>query len=174
MDKLAEKLIQLADECDFHGKKECANAVDALIQSNSLHKLAQYVGVIGYVLKQNRAIEGCIRRKRVAENGPMQEVVLSCLKEYQDGQDYQDNEWVSKYAQLIRANPDNFSSSHLSMLHKIAMDDNITEGIEKVEKVAQTLIDNNIDIGILDTTLSHLSQLGEILRKDAAKHFPFD
>lgn len=68
---LSEYLANLADRLDRDGKIKSANAVDNLLQNGSLEKVAQYVGAIGYVLKQERAMANCIRQKRVSSSGPM-------------------------------------------------------------------------------------------------------
>ena len=117
MDKIiTDHLVKLSDSLDKAGKSQCSNIVDGLIKDRSITKIAQYVGVIGYVLKQNRAIANCVRKKRVANSGSMQEVVLDCLKEYQDGQEYGNNEWTAKYAQVIEDSPKDFGSSQTDFL----------------------------------------------------------
>lgn len=173
MDSLQQHLVELSDRIDKDGKLACADAVDELVKTASLDKLAQYVGVIGYVLKQNRAMGNCIRKKRVASGEPMQTIVLECLKEYQDGQQYQDNEWASKYAQVIQASPDQFDISHLFFLNTVGQLGDISADIERVEKVAHMLEENDIDEPIFNTVLEHLSQFGDILAKDSETHANF-
>lgn len=166
-------LVELADHLDKDGKTVCANAVDDLIQSTSLTKVAQYVGVIGYVLKQNRAMCNCIRKKRVANSGAMQDVILECLKEYQDGQNYNDTEWTSKYAQSIVRNPDQFNKAHLALIAEMGRNDNLENHINRVRKVASVLKENDIDDDVINQVLSHIQILGDMLQKEAANARPF-
>jgi len=162
-------LIKLADNLDKNQKSASADAVDNLIKQNSLNKVAQYVGAIGYVLKQERAMSNCIRRKRVANSGSMQEVVLGCLKEYQDGQDYHDTEWTSKYAQLVKKLPDKFSDIHVNFLHKIADQNNMSQHIYNIESTADSLKKDGVNDDYINNILSHVYELEFILSKDLNK-----
>ncbi len=162
-----EHLLKLADQLDKAGNMACADAVDSLIQSGSLAKVAQYVGAIGYVLKQHRAMSNCIRKKRVASDTSMQEVVLGCLKEYQDGQDYENTEWSSKYAQVISEVPEQFDNAHLTFLYEIAQDSNLEGDISSVIKTAKLLHENGIKNEVVQTVASHYKDLNDILRKEA-------
>ena len=173
MDSLQGYLLGLSDRLDRQGKQACADAVDDLIKTASLQKLAQYVGVIGYVLKQNRAMGNCIRKKRASSKAPMQEVVLDCLKEYQDGQDYQNTEWTSKYAQVIQHTPGDFDVAHLFFLSTVGDEGKISEHIEKVEKVAVMLDEEGVEEEVFASVLSHLGTLGNILSKDSETHANF-
>ena len=142
---LTTYLITLADKFDKEGNTTCADAVDRLLlKTASLEKVAQYVGAIGYVLKQNRAMMNCIRKKRVASKGSMQDVVMSCLKEYQDGQDYHDTQWTSKYAEIISQKPNLFKTCHLSFLHDLGTAWDIETHINNVRTAAQIFKDNEV------------------------------
>lgn len=169
---LDQYLIDVGDRLDREGKEVCANAIDNLLASQSLTKVAQYVGVIGYVLKQNRAMENCIRKKRVSSSDSMQNVILSCLKEYQDGQKYENTEWHSKYAQSIKQNPDNFDSLHVKIANEITDTENIKTHIAQVQSAALILHDHGVDDEVMLQVLKHAEELSGILDKDGAKH-PF-
>lgn len=175
MDNITENLLQLADKLDKEGKVKSANAVDDLIQSTSLIKVAQYVGVIGYVLKQNRAMANCVRKKRAQSNTSMQEVVLDCLREYQDGQSYNDDSWTSKYAQVITQKPELFDQSHLVFLQELGITNNIADHIKKIEHTAEVLKDENTENLLIEEVLSNLDDLGDIMKKEARleSQFPF-
>lgn len=168
MTHIENYLIELADKLDSLGKLSSANAVDNLIKTASLEKVAQYVGVIGYVLKQERAMQNCIRRKRASSSGAMQEIILSCLKEYQDGQDYTDDQWTSKYAQVIRKNPSLFKEAHLDFLATIGHDWDMETHVNNVRTAAGVLRDEQVDEEKINMILSHINTLGEILSKEAA------
>ncbi len=171
MDSMQNYLLELSDRLDKDGLRVCADAVDKLNKTASLQKLAQYVGVIGYVLKQNRAMSNCIRKKRAGTKGSMQEVVLGCLQEYQDGQDYQNTEWTSKYAQVIQHEPQKFDVAHLFFLSTVG--DDLSKDIEQVEKVAFMLEENGVEEEVLASVLGHLGTLGDILSKDSETHANF-
>ena len=174
MQDLNPHLSDLGDKFDQAGKTVCADAIDNLIQSDSLNKVAQYVGVIGYVLKQQRAMGNCLRKKRAAASDrAMQEIVLECLSEYQDGQDYHDTEWHSKYAQVITEHPADFDRSHLELLAQIASEQGINQHIENVENAAILLQENDEDADVVNQVLSHIQTFGGILQKEATSHYPF-
>ncbi len=169
-----ELLIRLADKLDQEGKSVCASAVDDLIKTSSLQKVAQYVGAIGYVLKQNRAMSNCVRKKRVDSNGPMQEIVLDCLKEYQDGQDYHNTEWTSKYAQVISEVPESFENAHLHYLKDLAESNDIQTHIDKVAETSEILHNNHEYVSSIDDVLVSLYSLNNVIEKEAGStKFPF-
>jgi hypothetical protein len=170
---ISDHLLKLADRLDTEDKRACADAIDQLIKTASVEKVAQYVGVIGYVLKQNRAIGNCVRKKRVASNRPMQEVVLECLSEYQDGQNYQNTEWASKYAECVKKEPRLFETSHLTYLATIAEENSIGEHLENVRTAATVLQENDIEDEMISKVLSHAETFGEILRKESQSR-PFE
>lgn len=172
MDKISEQLIQLSDKLDKAGKTKCSNVVDELIEYKSLIKVAQYVGIIGYVLKQNRAMGNCIRKKRVSSTGSMQEVVLGCLKEYQDGQQYDNNEWTSKYAQVVKQCPDQFLSVHIDFLESLAEENNISQHIARIKQAQKILIQEEERNDLINQIAFDLESLERVLEGDAA-HRPF-
>ena len=173
MDKISEQLIQLSDTLDKAGKTKCANAVDELIEHKSLMKVAQYVGVIGYVLKQNRAMGNCIRKNRVSSTASMQEVVLGCLSEYQDGQQYDNNEWTSKYAQVVKQFPDQFASSHVDFLEALAKENNMEQHIARVKKAQTVLSQESIQNELMDQVAFDLESLESVLKEGDAAQRPF-
>lgn len=173
MEKISEQLVQLSDKLDKAGKTKCANAIDGLIEHQSLTKVAQYVGVIGYVLKQNRAMGNCIRKKRVSSTGSMQEVVLGCLKEYQDGQDYHNTEWVSKYAQVIQQFPEQFASVHIDFLEILAEENNITQHIARVKQAQTMLRQEKEQSDVINQIAFDLESLDRVLKEGDADPRPF-
>ncbi len=173
MEKISEQLIQLSDKLDKAGKTKCANAIDTLIEHQSLTKVAQYVGVIGYVLRQNRAMGNCIRKKRASSSGSMQEVVLGCLKEYQDGHQYHDTEWASKYAQVVQQFPDQFSTSHIDFLEALAEENNITQHIARVKQAQSMLREEKEQDTFINQIAFDLESLDRVLKEGDADHRPF-
>lgn len=170
MDRIQGHLLQLSDDFDKKGKIVCADAVDSLIKSASVQKVAQYVGVIGYVLKQNRAMSNCIRRKK-ADSRPMQEVILECLKEYQDGQNYNNTEWASKYAQVITSNPTLIETSHVDFLKSIAAENDISTHIANIRNSAKVLQVNNETDSMLTDILAHFDQLASLIKEGSSENF---
>jgi len=166
-------LAELANRLDREYKTSCADVIDDLNKSASLKKVAQYVGVIGYVLKQNRAMCNCIRRKRASQNGSMQDIIWECLKEYQDGQDYTDTDWHTKYAQIITDEPQQFDSAHLFLLAEIGKENSISQHIEKVRNASNTLKENDIEDELISKILAQADTLGDILSKEADSSVPF-
>lgn len=172
MNKISEQLIQLSDKLDKDGKTKCANAVDEVIEHQSLLKVAQYVGVIGYVLKQNRTMGNCIRKKRVSSTSSMQEVVLGCLREYQDGLQYDNNEWTSKYAQVIEKFPDQFASAHIDFLESLAEENNINQHVTRVKTARSMLDQEDIQDSFMNQIAFDLESLEGVLKEGDADPRP--
>jgi hypothetical protein len=170
---ISNHLFELADHLDSLGLQKCADLVDDVIKSKSLIKVAQYVGVIGYVLKQNRAMSNCIRKSRVSSDLSMQEIVLGCLKEYQDGQDYQNTEWHAKYAQTVKAEPLLFNEAHLLLLAEIGKQNNIPTHVENIRRLSESLQENEIDDSVISKVLSHIDTLGNLLQQEVTDTRPF-
>lgn len=140
MDSTQEYLINLSDSLDQKGKTICANAIDNLINTRAMEKVAQYVGVIGYILKQNRAMCNCVRKKKTSQS--YQEAVFECLKEYQDGQKYENTEWSSKYAQIVKEEPNLINKSHIDFLKSIGIQNNI-DALANSIREANSILDLN-------------------------------
>jgi hypothetical protein len=172
MNKISEQLIQLSDKLDSAGKPKCANAIDQLIEHQSLTKVAQYVGAIGYVLKQNRAMGNCIRKKRASSSVSMQEIVLGCLSEYQDGQQYENTEWTSKYAQVVKQCPDQFESAHIDFIEALAEENDMYNHVTRVKQAQNMLVQEEIQDDLISKVASDLENLERILEGDA-DHRPF-
>lgn len=167
MDKIASYLVPVADHMDSIGKPECANAIDNLIKTASMQKVAQYVGIIGYVLKQTRAIANCQRRKQ-AENKDRskQELVMECLKEYQDSQDYHHTDWTEKYASFIQNNVDSFDDSHLNWINSIKVANNITEHVKMIKEAQLILNKNDIKDNMIEDLVSCMNSLNGVLSSE--------
>lgn len=163
---LTDYLLELSDKLDKSGKLTCADAVDSLIKTASLQKIAQYVGAIGYVLKQNRAMMNCIRKKRVASDDPMQKVILDCLHEYQDGQDYNDTEWTSKYAQVIKRLPYAFKTAHIDLVKSIFESNDLSTHIQELQKVSSVLEEHNVKDQVINKVLEHVEALHQVLKEE--------
>ena len=164
MKQTLNKIIALADKLDQTGFQKYASRIDQLIQDQSFVKIAQYVGAIGYVLKQHRALSNCIRQKRVASTGPMQNVVMDCLKEYQDGQSYNNNEWTSKYASVLASMPDQFDKLHLDLLDIIAKENDISTHLTKVSSVCKDLIAENIQDDLINRIYADVQSIEKMLK----------
>jgi hypothetical protein len=90
------ELVILANELDRAGYRESANAVDSVLRS--LNKTAQYVGVQGYWVRNDRCWKNCYRQKRASTpKKPVQEVWFECQAEYADSINKDDSKW-DKYA----------------------------------------------------------------------------
>jgi len=173
MDRISESLIQLSDQLDQAGNVKCANIIDDLLKERSLHKVAQYVGVIGYVLKQNRAMGNCVRKKRVASQASMQEVVLECLSEYQDGQEYGTNDWTSKYAEVIQQAPTKFASTHVDFLNAVAEENKLSDHISRVKEAHSFLLKSKIEDHLINEVVANLDELEKSLKEGDDAHRPF-
>ena len=159
-------LIQLADKLDTLGHTKVADAVDDVMANRSLHKMAQYVGAIGYVLRQNRAMGNCIRKKRVASKKAMQEVVMECLSEYQKGNSYNDTEWAEKYASIIRKKPSLFKDAHITLLAQISEANELPDHVAKVREVCSMLDEVGVDHDEIKNIVDNFNEVGKIIQKE--------
>lgn len=166
---LNEHLFKLADGLDQKNKIITANLVDDVIKNQSLLKVAQYVGAIGYVLRQNRAMGNCIRRKRVKAQGSMQEVVFECLKEYQDGNKFYDTDWARKYAEVVRQEPEQFKIAHIEFLQALSETNDINTHVNRLQALSQRLRDDDITDDLIDKVLLHVAQLETMIEGDMRK-----
>ena len=83
MQNIIVELVSVADELDRKGQVKLAAEIDKISQSLHNIKIAQYVGVQGYWLRNGRCWSNCYRIKR-AKNPDMsaQEVWTACQNEY--------------------------------------------------------------------------------------------
>ena len=102
----------------------------------------------------------------MASNDPMQKVILSCLQEYQDGQDYHDTEWTSKYAQVIKTAPTMFNMAHITLAKSIFETNDLSTHINEIKKVSQVLQENKTEDQVINKVLEHVEALQDILNKD--------
>ncbi len=169
MNPITDHLIELSDRLDKAGKTKCADAVDDLNHNRSLHKFAQYVSVIGYVLKQNRAMGNCIRKKRVASDSSMQEVVLECLSEYQDGQQYgADNDWTTKYATamqdtIVQGCPEDFEAFPADFIKIIASENQIEKHMNQIKKTCSLLKEHEIGDEVFQYAMKDIDSLTALM-----------
>src|ERR1035437_5114150 len=148
MTKIIEKLAQLATDLDNAKLVKAANVVDGV--NSGVLKLvkAQYEGVQGYWIRNQRCWSNCYRQKRQATNKPAQEVWFDCQREYEASLQKDNSEW-DKYADqipnlikiasaegksLILAQQDRF---HKEVFAKVE------EGFDYASAVWETLQENN-------------------------------
>jgi hypothetical protein len=147
-----QTLVKAANKLDELGLFHKADTIDKIVKKASLEKVSQYVGVIGYVLKQERCMQNCIRRKRTEKKGSMQEIVLDCLKEYQDGQDYHNTEWTEKYATLLKNYPNNLQKVSKLFIEELYKINNIDTHLENL-RIANSIIEKS---GLDNSEISNL------------------
>lgn len=146
-----EYLIQLADTCDQLDHKGLADEIDNLIRTGSFMKVSQYVGVIGYILKNQRAVMNCIRKKRVVSDSSVQQITFECIKEYQDGQKYDDEEWIGKYASsdsrkyvnsVLKTAAENgidINTATRKLIEKLSSDNDLSEDFQNMNKISEMI-----------------------------------
>lgn len=95
--EIAERIAALANALDEARFVHLADSVDSAL--TGLVKTAQYVGVQGYWVRNERCWSNCYRQKRAANPGkPAQEVWFDCQKEYSNSLGNADTTW-DKYAE---------------------------------------------------------------------------
>lgn len=157
-----EILLKLANTLDKLGLLKKADQIDKIIKTASIEKVSQYVGVVGYVLKQQRCMQNCVRRKRVEKKGSMQEIILECLKEYQDGQDYHNTEWAEKYANLLLKYPTSLnkvSNLYIKELYRI---NDIDTHLNNLKLASSIIRENGLDDSLVSDLIEDVSILENI------------
>lgn len=167
---ITEQIVKIANQLDDNDKKVCAELIDEnLLKTASLEKVAQYVGVIGYFLQQTRAMQNCIRNKRVASDGPMQKVIMNCLKEYQDSNQYTHDgmsEWTTKYAKLLDIDTANFKMAHLAIMAEAFDANEIAQHYDNLIKTSELLSENGESIDILDQVIDGYKTLTAVAKEE--------
>jgi len=79
-------------------EQEADNAIKVAKGFEKLEKEAQYLGVQGYWLQQERAFCNCYRDKRNDKDMQPQEAWMECWQEYKDLQNKDSDEFFEKYA----------------------------------------------------------------------------
>ncbi len=98
MKNVNDKLTKIASTLDEKGLKASSLVVKDAIKVVADYKMAQYVGIQGYWLKNRRCWDNCYRHKRTTQPGtPAQEVWMECWDEYNDSINADDSKW-EKYA----------------------------------------------------------------------------
>lgn len=98
MNEMVLSLTSLANEIDNAKLSKEADVVDVISQNCLKIKTAQYVGIQGYWMRNNRCWANCYRQKRSSNpDMPAQEVWFGCLDEYGKAINNDDADW-NKYA----------------------------------------------------------------------------
>lgn len=99
MEKVIEILASVAEELDQAGLAVLADRLDTVANAAVNIKVAQYVGIQGYSIRNTRCWEKCYRQKRTSSpNKAAQQVWTECHKEYIKALNDNDSEW-NKYAE---------------------------------------------------------------------------
>lgn len=103
-----DKLVKIASTLEEKGLKKSSSIVRDAALALSNFKMAQYVGVQGYWLKNRRCWDNCYRHKRTTQpNTAAQEVWMECWDEYKDSINNSKSTWA-KYASVKKAGDDDW------------------------------------------------------------------
>lgn len=98
MDQIIKALAMIANDLDDKGLLAFADAVDKIADTALDIKVAQYVGIQGYWIRNSRCWGNCLRQKKTSSpEKPSQEIWASCHKEYLESLGSPDSTW-DKYA----------------------------------------------------------------------------
>jgi len=99
MENIKNKLTKIASNLESKGLSKSSLVIKDAIKTASEYKMAQYVGVQGYWLKNRRCWDNCYRNKRTSKpDTSAQEVWMECWDEYKDSINNSDSGW-EKYAE---------------------------------------------------------------------------
>jgi hypothetical protein len=98
MKNINDTLVKIASTLDSKGLHKSSEVVKNAEKALSNYKMAQYVGVQGYWLKNRRCWDNCYRQKRTSKPGSSaQEVWMECWDEYREAINNPKSTWA-KYA----------------------------------------------------------------------------
>ena len=98
MKNIKETLVKIASTLNNKGLKKSSEIVKNAEKALSNFKMAQYVGVQGYWLRNRRCWDNCYRQKRTSKPGSSaQEVWMECWDEYREAINNPKSTWA-KYA----------------------------------------------------------------------------
>jgi hypothetical protein len=99
MEKIIKELVDIATDCEKNGLVKEASNIDNISQSLLNIKTAQYVGIQGYWIRNERCWSNCYRIKRTTKPKlAAQEVWQECQKEYVESINNDKSGW-EKYAE---------------------------------------------------------------------------
>ena len=157
-----ESLSNLANYLDKSNLKKFANEVDN-ISNNTLHiKTAQYVGIQGYWIRNDRCWKNCYRQKRSGKpEMPAQEVWNECHQEYLESINNDTSGW-NKYAQY---NP-KIKIASKDLTNKI-----LNKEKENFNNIVKQKIEQGWSIGnaVFDTIQSSQDQYTSAMIQNATK-----
>lgn len=98
MDQIISELAAIANDLDGKGFSKLADSVDGIANIALDIKVAQYVGIQGYWIRNTRCWGNCLRQKKTSSpEKPSQEIWATCHKEYLESLGSPDSTW-DKYA----------------------------------------------------------------------------
>ena len=183
MSKVITALANLATKLDNAKLTKAADVLDS-VNANVLKIVtAQYEGIQGYWVRNQRCWSNCYRQKREATNKPAQEVWFECQKEYEASLGKDSSPW-DKYANEL---PNLIKTASVRVQHRAFAEQErfhaklwskVAEGteypvavFESIDERAQEISDSILNQAIKVASVSaDLKKKGEVeLAKEAAK-----
>ena len=159
MNNIIMNLVDVADKLDRKGFEKQAMFIDKITTNLNNIKTAQYVGVQGYWIRNERCWSNCYRIKRAKNPSlPAQEVWKNCQNEYVDSVNGNSETW-DKYAGEDTDAIKKFAGQKIeNKAKKIISAEDKTFRREVNEKIA-----NGIDtpIAVYDTIVENLNKYAE-------------
>ena len=135
MENQIENIVKIASAAEDKGLLKQASALDSISKKMVMTKFAQYVGIQGYWIKNERCWSNCYRQKRATSKKAAQEVWVECQKEYADSINNPKSTW-SKYANEVAPLTKFASSNHEKVAGKIIATEKEYFETKVAEKVA--------------------------------------
>ncbi len=137
MSNTLETLIEVANTLDNSNHTDWADSVDKVAKSFAMVKQAQYVGIQGYWIRNERCWSNCYRQKRASKpKTPTQEIWMECQKEYQEQLNKDYGDW-DKYAST-ETNP----IKQQDKLFKMAVNNRVDKGEPIGTAIFETIKEN--------------------------------
>ena len=158
MDNIVTNLVGLADRLDRKGMVKQAIAIDKIAANLDNIKTAQYVGIQGYWIRNERCWSNCYRIKR-ASNPSMgaYEVWKECQNEYVDSLNNDSDTW-DKYAGGDNQAIQKFAGKQLEKANDIIKAEGSTFRREVNEKIASGV---PTPVAIYDTITSNMNKYAQ-------------
>ena len=136
MENTIKLLASIANQLDEQGLAALASRVDA-VASNALNiKVAQYVGMQGYAIRNSRCWGNCYRKKRLeTPTKAAQQVWTECHAEYIESINNDGSKW------------DKYASQNESFVKTASATDKYNEIDKRIAEVIDQKVASGLDLG---------------------------
>lgn len=130
MQNIIKNITEVATELEKKGLSKTASILDSIAEQSIQIKTAQYLGVQGYAIRNDRCLKNCQRIKKAKNiNMSAQQAVQECLNEYSKSINNDNAQW-DKYAS---------SQSNVKLASQIPLKETNFKQISELSQISNKL-----------------------------------